>query len=106
VTPFARSYSTAADLCDAVSQLRPRRVVPTVNAATPAHRRSLVDRFAHLMDLSTDRSRCVARLVSHGAGIVFDERGGAVHHISVLAAVALRYRLCMPCCAAFTGSCE
>ncbi|KAG2453743.1 hypothetical protein HYH02_001954 [Chlamydomonas schloesseri] len=50
-------HSSWTDLCDAVSQLRPRRVVPTVNAATPAHRRSLVDRFAHLMDLSTDRSR-------------------------------------------------
>ncbi len=46
-----------ADLLDAVSSLRPRRLVPTVNAATPAARRALVDRFAALMDLREDRSR-------------------------------------------------
>ncbi|EFJ50929.1 hypothetical protein VOLCADRAFT_120549, partial [Volvox carteri f. nagariensis] len=50
-------HSSWTDLCDAVSQLRPRILIPTVNASTPAQRRALVDRFAHLMDLSGDRSR-------------------------------------------------
>ncbi|GLC45044.1 hypothetical protein PLESTM_001680700 [Pleodorina starrii] len=50
-------HSSWTDLCDAVAQLRPRTLIPTVNAATAAQRRALVDRFAHLMDLSADRSR-------------------------------------------------
>ncbi|KXZ47403.1 hypothetical protein GPECTOR_35g841 [Gonium pectorale] len=61
-------HSSWADLCDAVAQLRPRRLVPTVNAATPAKRRALVDLFAHLMDLSADRSRLDVYLL-RGGGI-------------------------------------
>ena len=37
--------------------LRPRRLIPTVNAGDPAAARAIVDRFAGLMDLSRDRSR-------------------------------------------------
>jgi DNA cross-link repair 1A protein len=40
-----------------VRSLRPKRLVPTVNAAGPAQSRAIVDRFADLMDLSADRSR-------------------------------------------------
>lgn len=48
----------AATLCrDCVRSLRPKRLVPTVNAAGPAQSRAIVDRFADLMDLSADRSR-------------------------------------------------
>lgn len=37
--------------------LRPRRIIPTVNAGDAARSRAIVDRFADLMDLSADRSR-------------------------------------------------
>ncbi|KAK9918001.1 hypothetical protein WJX75_000449 [Coccomyxa subellipsoidea] len=50
-------HSSFAELRDCVKTLRPRRIVPTVNASTPAASRALVDRFADLMDLSKDRSR-------------------------------------------------
>ncbi|KAG2493449.1 hypothetical protein HYH03_008267 [Edaphochlamys debaryana] len=56
-------HSSWTDLCDAVAQLRPRRLVPTVNAASAPQRRSLVDRFAQHMDLRGDRSRLDAYLV-------------------------------------------
>ena len=42
---------------DCVRALRPKRLVPTVNADSPAKSRAIVDRFADLMDLSADRSR-------------------------------------------------
>jgi DNA cross-link repair 1A protein len=42
---------------DCVRALRPKRLVPTVNADSPAKSRAIVDRFADLMDLSGDRSR-------------------------------------------------
>ncbi len=48
----------ALALCRAcVAALRPRRLIPTVNAGDVAKRRAIVDRFADLMDLSGDRSR-------------------------------------------------
>lgn len=48
----------ALALCRAcVAALRPRRLIPTVNAGDAAKRRAIVDRFADLMDLSGDRSR-------------------------------------------------
>ncbi|CAL8471261.1 g10803 [Coccomyxa elongata] len=50
-------HSSFAELRDCIKTLRPRRIVPTVNASTPAAARLLVDRFADLMDLSKDRSR-------------------------------------------------
>eukprot|EP00198_Chlamydomonas_reinhardtii_P013635 XP_001702972.1 predicted protein [Chlamydomonas reinhardtii] len=91
-------HSSWTDLCDAVSQLRPQRVVPTVNAATPAHRRSLVDRFAHLMDLSTDRSRLdvylsraaeAARVkIEAGDTLASDAAAAASHAGSATAAAA------------------
>ena len=40
-------HSSFAELRDCVKTLRPRRIIPTVNASTPAAARSLVDRLAH-----------------------------------------------------------
>ncbi|GIL70372.1 hypothetical protein Vretimale_3538 [Volvox reticuliferus] len=76
-------HSSWTDLCDLVSQLRPREIIPTVNAATPAQRRALVDRFAHLMDLSADRSRLDVYLdrgvrVDGGGDAVTDTQGQGV----------------------------
>ena len=42
---------------ECVRALRPRRLIPTVDAADAAASRAVVDRFADLMDLSADRSR-------------------------------------------------
>lgn len=50
-------HSSWDDLRACVAALRPRRLVPTVNAADATKRRAIVDRFADLMDLSGDRSR-------------------------------------------------
>ncbi|KAI3427032.1 hypothetical protein D9Q98_006974 [Chlorella vulgaris] len=50
-------HSSFPELRDCVRSLRPKRLVPTVNAAGPAQSRAIVDRFADLMDLSADRSR-------------------------------------------------
>lgn len=50
-------HSSWTDLRACVAALRPRKIVPTVNATTPARSRAIVDRFADLMDLSRDRSR-------------------------------------------------
>lgn len=38
-------HSSFAELRDCVKTLRPRHIVPTVNASTPAASRSLVDRW-------------------------------------------------------------
>ena len=55
---FADAYR-AGMLCvraaQCVRQLRPRRLIPTVNAETPDRSRALVDLFADLLDLSGDR---------------------------------------------------
>ncbi|PNH05209.1 DNA cross-link repair 1 protein [Tetrabaena socialis] len=61
-------HSSWNDLCDAVSQLRPSRLIPTVNAGTAEQRRALVDRFAALMDLRKDRSRW-QRWMRHQPGL-------------------------------------
>lgn len=50
-------HSSFRELRQCVGALRPRKIIPTVNAATPAASRAIVDRFADLMDLSKDRSR-------------------------------------------------
>jgi len=50
-------HSSWDDLRDCVRQLRPKRLIPTVNASTPAKSRALIDRFADLLDLSRDKSR-------------------------------------------------
>lgn len=75
---------------DCVRALRPRRIVPTVNAGDAAKARALVDRFADLMDLSRDRSRLDAYLArpaarrqqpQHAAGAAGDECGGAEEEV-------------------------
>ncbi|KAL4444185.1 hypothetical protein ABPG75_011922 [Micractinium tetrahymenae] len=50
-------HSSWDDLRACVAALRPRRLIPTVDAGDAAKRRAIVDRFADLMDLSGDRSR-------------------------------------------------
>lgn len=50
-------HSSYTELRDCVRVLRPKRVIPTVNAGDAAKARALVDRLASLMDLSEDKSR-------------------------------------------------
>lgn len=50
-------HSSYTELRECVRALRPRRLIPTVDAADAAASRAVVDRFADLMDLSADRSR-------------------------------------------------
>ena len=53
-------HSNWNELRDCVRLLRPRRIIPTVNAPNPMAARRVVDRFADLMDLSGDKSRLVS----------------------------------------------
>ncbi|KAK9832766.1 hypothetical protein WJX84_012067 [Apatococcus fuscideae] len=50
-------HSSFPELRDCVKRLRPKRLIPTVNASNPTASRRVEDRFADLMDLSGDRSR-------------------------------------------------
>ena len=64
-------HSSFADLTACVKALRPRRIVPTVNAPDAAAARAIVERFARCMDLSRDRSRLDAyfpRAAGRGGG--------------------------------------
>ena len=55
-------HSSFPELRACVRALRPRRLIPTVNAGDAAARRALVDLLADCMDLSGDRSRLDAYL--------------------------------------------
>lgn len=50
-------HSSYEELQDCVKTLRPKKLVPTVNAGDAAKSRALVDKLCGFMDLSTDRSR-------------------------------------------------
>lgn len=50
-------HSSFAELRNCVKLLRPKRLIPTVNCPDAASARTIVDRFADLMDLSRDKSR-------------------------------------------------
>ena len=50
-------HSSFAELRDCVKRLKPKRIIPTVNCPDTASARAIVDRFADLMDLSSDKSR-------------------------------------------------
>jgi DNA cross-link repair 1A protein len=50
-------HSSFTDLQACVRALRPRRIVPTVNAPTPAAAAAIVERFVGGMDLTNDRRR-------------------------------------------------
>jgi DNA cross-link repair 1A protein len=50
-------HSSFAELRDCVKALRPKKIIPTVNAGNQARSRAIVDRFCDLMDLSGDKSR-------------------------------------------------
>lgn len=56
-------HSSWLELRQCVGRLRPKRLVPTVNAVNRSEQDALVDRFADLMDLSACRSRIDAYLV-------------------------------------------
>jgi len=56
-------HSSWHDLRQCVATLRPKRLIPTVNAATRSQQEALVDRFADLMDLSCNKGRIDAYLV-------------------------------------------
>ena len=62
-------HSNWNELRDCVKLLRPRRIIPTVNAPNPTAARRVVDRFADLMDLSSDKSRLVSFPGHAGNGI-------------------------------------
>ena len=62
-------HSNWNELRDCVKLLRPRRIIPTVNAPNPTAARRVVDRFADLMDLSGDKSRLVSYLSHGGTGM-------------------------------------
>ena len=62
-------HSNWNELRDCVKLLRPRRIIPTVNAPNPSAARRVVDRFADLMDLSGDKSRLVSYLRHGGIGM-------------------------------------
>ncbi len=51
------THNTHTDLQDCVKVLRPRCIIPTVNAPDAAAARAIVDRFACFMDLTRDRRR-------------------------------------------------
>jgi DNA cross-link repair 1A protein len=69
-------HSSWADLRACVAALRPRRIVPTVGAATPAQARAVVDRFADLMDLRGDRSRLDRWLLAGAAAAAGEQVEG------------------------------
>ena len=50
-------HSSYEELQDCVKTLRPKKLVPTVNAGDATKARALVDKLCGFMDLSTDRSR-------------------------------------------------
>lgn len=50
-------HSSYTELRDCVATLRPKRIIPTVNASDATKSRALVDQLADVMDLSQDRSR-------------------------------------------------
>lgn len=60
-------HSSWLELRQCVGRLRPKRLVPTVNAVNRSQQDALVDRFADLMDLSACRSRIDAYLVRPAA---------------------------------------
>lgn len=60
-------HSSYDELRAAVAALRPHRVIPTVNAETPAKARTQVDLLADVMDLSKDLSRLDAYFSAAGA---------------------------------------
>ena len=50
-------HSSFEELQSCIKTLRPKRIIPTVNAETKEKRRKLVDSLCDLMDLSSDKSR-------------------------------------------------
>jgi DNA cross-link repair 1A protein len=61
-------HSSWHELRDCVRALRPRRLIPTVNAGSRAAQQAITDRLAALMDLSCDRGRIDAYLVPAAPG--------------------------------------
>eukprot|EP00878_Enallax_costatus_P007518 GHUV01007874.1.p1 GENE.GHUV01007874.1~~GHUV01007874.1.p1 ORF type:complete len:518 (+),score=175.46 GHUV01007874.1:1203-2756(+) len=56
-------HSSWNDLRACVAALRPKKIIPTVNAANPEDASRIVERFADLMDHSSNRSRIDMHLV-------------------------------------------
>jgi DNA cross-link repair 1A protein len=50
-------HSSFEELQSCIKTLRPKRIIPTVNAETKEKRRKLVDSLCNFMDLSNDKSR-------------------------------------------------
>ncbi len=71
-------HSSYSELQDCVKTLRPKKLIPTVNAGDAAKRRSLVDRLCGLMDLSEDKTRLDSYFLnaSASAGKLAGNSGG------------------------------
>ncbi|KAL6771146.1 hypothetical protein ACKKBF_B34120 [Auxenochlorella protothecoides x Auxenochlorella symbiontica] len=72
-------HSSWADLRACVASLRPRRIIPSVNAADSGKARALVDCFADLMDLRRDRSRLHAYFRAAKESVLSRVCGGERH---------------------------
>ncbi|GAB4818508.1 hypothetical protein N2152v2_005554 [Parachlorella kessleri] len=71
-------HSSFEELRDCVRTLKPKKIVPTVNAADTSKSRALVDLLADCMDLSRDRTRLDSyfrRVVYRGASAVASALG-------------------------------
>eukprot|EP00889_Picochlorum_renovo_P003906 jgi/Picre1/30936/NNA_006295.t1 len=55
-------HSSFEELQSCVRTLKPKKIIPTVNAETPEKSAKLVDKLCGLMDLSSDKSRIDAYL--------------------------------------------
>ncbi|KAL6747553.1 beta-lactamase-like protein [Haematococcus lacustris] len=81
-------HSAWPDLCACVSVLAPRKLVPTVNAETPAASQRLVDRLARFMDLKRNRGRMDMYLWTRGNTLSTRSNGTATVRAALDSAVA------------------
>ncbi|KAJ9526681.1 hypothetical protein QJQ45_017561 [Haematococcus lacustris] len=81
-------HSAWPDLCACVSALAPRKLVPTVNAETPAASQRLVDRLARFMDLKRNRGRIDMYLLTRDNTLSTRSNGTATVRAALDSAVA------------------
>lgn len=69
-------HSSYPELQDCVKTLRPRKLIPTVNAGDAVKSRALVDRLCGLMDLSEDKTRLDSYFTGNSTGKSLEANGG------------------------------